>query len=70
MYFSQCPRCGTQAYETLPEHSYCIECNYFPEDHREWDHWYGPEQTRHFSCRHFNHIPLAQVEEFKMRAAL
>ena len=27
-----CPRCGQWSIEYLATHSYCRECNYFPED--------------------------------------
>ncbi len=48
MYFSVCPRCGTAAYERLSNHSYCIECNYFPEQNEELTRWRKLE----FKCNH------------------
>ena len=35
--YGRCPRCGTLGMEYLETHSYCWECNYFPEDDLNWD---------------------------------
>lgn len=29
-----CPRCEAEGYEILETYSHCIECNYFPEQHK------------------------------------
>lgn len=39
MVITECPRCGLHSFEQLASHSYCIECNYFPEDTCETKKW-------------------------------
>ncbi len=39
MRFCPCPRCGAEALEKLATHSYCFECNYYPEHHEELCRW-------------------------------
>lgn len=38
MTYNPCPRCGTRSYENLATHSYCLDCNYFPEQ-TAYDQW-------------------------------
>lgn len=37
MTFSICPRCGSQSFEQLRSHSYCVDCNYSESESSDAD---------------------------------
>ena len=53
--FSQCPRCGTKAFEQLKTYSHCVECLYFEDRHYD-------SESAYFQARSAEAL-LAKLEE-------